>query len=324
MMPPGTPKASVSVVLPVLNERDNLEPLHAHLTAVLKELGRGYEVIYVDDGSTDGSWGTLRRLAAGDAHVTAVRLRRNFGQTAALAAGFAHARFPIVVTLDADRQNDPGDIPRLLDALDDETDVVCGWRRQRQEPWLTRRLPSLVANRMIRLLTGVPLHDFGCTLRVYRRAILADINLYGDMHRYLPVLTAWVGARLREVEVGHHPRAAGASKYGLLRVSRVLVDLITIKFIGDFATRPNFVFGGFGLASLVCATAAFAVTAYRAFVLGRVEATPLIFLMVIFFLVGVLAILIGFLAEIVIRGLYETQRKPAYYVRDVEGPDRSQ
>jgi len=312
------------VVLPLLNEQDNLEPLHARLTAVLTQLERSYEIIYVDDGSTDGSWAILRRLAAGDAHVRLVRLRRNFGQTAALAAGFVHARFPVVVTLDADGQNDPADIPRLLEALNDETDVVCGWRRHRREPWFTRRLPSLVANRMIRFLTGVMLHDFGCTLRAYRRAILVDVNLYGDMHRYLPVLTAWVGARLREVEVSHHPRAAGTSKYGLLRVSRVLVDLITIKFIGDFSTRPNFVFGGFGLASLACASAAFAVTAYRALVLGRVEATPLIFLMVIFFLVGALAILIGFLAEIVIRGLYETHRKPAFYIRDVEGQDRSE
>lgn len=323
-MTPQTRKPSLSVVLPVLNEQDNLEPLHARLTTVLKQLDRSYEVIYVDDGSTDGSWGTLRRLAAGDAHVGAVRLRRNFGQTAALAAGFAHARFPVVVTLDADGQNDPADIPRLLDALDDETDMVCGWRRHRPEPWLKRRLPSLVANRIIRFLTGVALHDFGCTLRAYRRAVLADVNLYGEMHRYLPVLMAWVGARLREVEVSHSPRVAGTSKYGLLRVSKVLVDLITIKFIGDFSTRPNFVFGGFGLVSLACASAAFAVTAYRALVLGRVEATPLIFLMVIFFLVGVLAILIGFLAEIVIRGLYETQRKPAFYVRDVEGLDRSE
>jgi glycosyltransferase involved in cell wall biosynthesis len=319
-----TPEPSLSVVLPVLNEQDSLEPLHASLTTVLKQLDRAYEIVYVDDGSTDGSWGTLRGLAAADGHVRLVRLRRNFGQTAALAAGFAHARSPIVVTLDADGQNDPADIPRLLAALDDEKDVVCGWRRRRREPWLTRRLPSLVANRMIRALTGVALNDFGCTLRAYRRTILADVNLYGDMHRYLPVLTAWVGARVGEVEVNHRPRAAGKSKYGLLRVSRVLVDLITIKFIGDFSTRPNSVFGGFGLVSLFFAAAAFAVTAYRAFVLGRVEATPLIFLMVIFFLVGVLAILIGFLAEIVIRGLYETQRKRAYYVRDAEGPDHSE
>ena len=319
-----TPESSLSVVLPVLNEQDSLEPLHASLSAVLKKLDRPYEIIYVDDGSTDDSWRVLRRLAAGDVHIRLVQLRRNFGQTAALAAGFAHARFPIVITLDADGQNDPSDIPRLLEVLDDHKDVVCGWRRYRREPWLTRRLPSVVANRMIRALTGVPLHDFGCTLRAYRRTILADVNLYGDMHRYLPVLTAWVGARIGEVEVNHRPRAAGRSKYGLLRVSRVLVDLITIKFIGDFSTRPNSVFGGFGLASLVFAATAFAITAYRALVLGRVEATPLIFLMVIFFLVGVLAILIGFLAEIVIRGLYETQRKRAFYVRDVEGPDPSE
>jgi glycosyltransferase involved in cell wall biosynthesis len=319
-----TPEPSLSVVLPVLNEQDSLEPLHSGLSEVLKRLDRSYEVIYVDDGSTDDSWGTLRRLAASDAHVRLIRLRRNFGQTAALAAGFSHARFPIVITLDADGQNDPADIPRLLTALGDENDVVCGWRRRRREPWVTRRLPSMVANRMIRALTGVALHDFGCTLRAYRRTILADVNLYGDMHRFLPVLTAWVGARIGEVEVNHRPRAAGKSKYGLLRVSRVLVDLITIKFIGDFSTRPNSVFGGFGLVSLLLAAAAFAVTAYRALVLGRVEATPLIFLMVIFFLVGVLAILIGFLAEIVIRGLYETQRKRAFYVRDVEGPDFSE
>ena len=324
MTPAPSSEPPVSVVLPVMNEQDNIEPLHASLVHVLQALGRTYELIYVDDGSTDGSWATLRRLAAVDPHITAVRLRRNFGQTAALAAGFRHARFPIVITLDADRQNDPADIPKLLDALDEDTDVVCGWRRHRREPWLTRRLPSLAANWMIRLLTGVALHDFGCTLRAYRRDILADINLYGEMHRYLPVLTAWVGARIREVEVSHRPRQAGVSKYGLLRVGRVVVDLITIKFIGDFSTRPNSVFGGFGLASLAGATVAFAVTAYRALVLGHVEATPLIFFMVIFFLVGVLSILIGFLAEIVIRGLYETQRKAAFYVREVEGPGRSE
>ena len=209
-----TLESSLSVVLPVLNEQDSLEPLHASLSAVLKKLDRPYEIIYVDDGSTDDSWRVLRRLAAGDVHIRLVQLRRNFGQTAALAAGFAHARFPIVITLDADGQNDPSDIPRLLGALDDHKDVVCGWRRYRREPWLTRRLPSVVANRMIRALTGVRLHDFGCTLRAYRRTILADVNLYGDMHRYLPVLTAWVGARIGEVEVNHRPRAAGKSHGG--------------------------------------------------------------------------------------------------------------
>jgi glycosyltransferase involved in cell wall biosynthesis len=315
----AAPAQAVSVILPVLDEADNLEPLHARLSLALKALGREYEVVYVDDGSTDASWDVLRRLAASDRAVRLVRLRRNFGQTAALSAGLAHSRHPIVVTLDADLQNDPADIERLLEVLDGGDDVVCGWRRERNDPWLTRRLPSMLANRLIRWLTGVRLHDIGCTLRAYRRNVLADVHLYGDMHRYLPVLVAWVGGRIAEIEVGHHPRAAGTSKYGLLRIFRVLVDLITIKFLGDFAMRPNTIFGGFGLLSLAGGVGALAIVLYRIWVLGRVEATPMVFLMVVFFLTGVLSILIGFLADIVIRGFYETQRKAAYYVRETDG-----
>ena len=220
----------VSVILPVLDERDNLEPLHARLTMALKSLGREYEIVYVDDGSTDGSWDVLKRLAASDRAVRLVRLRRNFGQTAALSAGLAHSSHPIVVTVDADLQNDPADIEGLLEMLDRGDDVVCGWRRRRNDPWLTRRLPSALANRLIRWMTGVRLHDIGCTLRAYRREVLRDVHLYGDMHRYLPVLVAWVGGRIGELEVEHHPRASGQSKYGLMRIFRVLVDLITIKF----------------------------------------------------------------------------------------------
>jgi glycosyltransferase involved in cell wall biosynthesis len=309
----------VSVILPVLDEEDNLEPLHARLTTALKALGREYEIVYVDDGSTDGSWDLLRRLAASDRAVRLVRLRRNFGQTAALSAGLAHARHPVVVTLDADLQNDPADIGRLLEALDGGDDVVCGWRRERNDPWLTRRLPSMLANRLIGWLTGVRLHDIGCTLRAYRRDVLADVHLYGDMHRYLPVLVAWVGGRIAEIEVTHHARAAGTSKYGLLRIFRVLVDLITIKFLGDFAMRPNTIFGGFGLLSIAGGVGALVIVLYRIWVLGRVEATPMVFLMVVFFLTGVLSVLIGFLADIVIRGFYETQRKAAYYVRETDG-----
>jgi glycosyltransferase involved in cell wall biosynthesis len=309
----------VSVILPVLDEEDNLEPLHARLTTALKALGREYEIVYVDDGSTDGSWDLLRRLAASDRAVRLVRLRRNFGQTAALSAGLAHSRHPVVVTLDADLQNDPADIGRLLEALDRGDDVVCGWRRERNDPWLTRRLPSMLANRLIGWLTGVRLHDIGCTLRAYRRDVLADVHLYGDMHRYLPVLVAWVGGRIAEIEVTHHARAAGTSKYGLLRIFRVLVDLITIKFLGDFAMRPNTIFGGFGLLSIAGGIAALGIVLYRIWVLGRVEATPMVFLMVVFFLTGVLSMLIGFLADIVIRGFYETQRKAAYYVRETDG-----
>jgi glycosyltransferase involved in cell wall biosynthesis len=314
-------RAAISIVLPVLDERDNLAPLHDRLTAVLLPLGREYEVIYVDDGSTDGSWDVLKKLAEGDRRVRLVRLRRNFGQTAALAAGFAHARHAILVTLDADLQNDPRDIPDLVERLSQGYDVVSGWRRCRRDVWLTRILPSQVANFLARVVSGVPLHDFGCTLKAYRREIIQDMSLYGEMHRFLPVLAAWVGGRVAEVEVSHHPRIHGASKYGLMRTYKVLVDLITLKFIGDYSSRPNYVFAGAGLISITLGILAFGIVAYRVLVLHRVEATPMVFLMVLFIMTGVLSLFIGFLAEIVIRGFHETQRKPAYYVRETLGVD---
>ena len=310
----------LSVVLPVFNEEDNLEPLHSRLTDALKPAGFEYEVLYVDDGSTDGSWRALKELAAADPRVRLVRLRRNFGQTAALGAGIAHARLPIVVTLDADLQNDPADIPRMVAMLGEYCDVVAGWRRHRRDPWFTRRLPSRAANLLIRWITGVPLHDSGCTLRAYKREIITDVKLYGEMHRFLPVLAAWVGARIVELEVTHHPRTRGVSKYGPVRIFKVFIDLLTVKFIGDFSARPNYIFGGFGLVNLALGGAAFVVVVVRA-LQGHVQATPLIFLMVLFFITGVLSLFIGFLAEIVIRGFFDTQHKPTYYVRETVGVD---
>jgi glycosyltransferase involved in cell wall biosynthesis len=312
----------LSLILPVLNECENLEPLHGRISDAVKLLSRDYEVIYVDDGSTDESWEILRGLAASDDHVRLIRLRKNFGQTAALAAGLEHARHPVLIMLDADLQNDPADIAPLLAKLDEGNDVVSGWRRHRHDRWLTRRLPSQIANGLIRLVSGIPLHDFGCTLKAYRRDVLHDVNLYGEMHRFLPVLAAWVGGRIAEIEVTHHARRHGRSKYGLLRTYKVIIDLITLKFIGDFSARPNYVFGTFGLINLGLGFAALGVVAYRLFVLHRLEATPLVFLMVVFFLTGVLSLFIGFLAEIVIRGFYETQRKRTYYVRETVGLDR--
>src|SRR5215467_4146836 len=309
-------RAAISVVLPVLDERDNLAPLHDRLTAALAPLGRDYEVIYVDDGSTDGSWDVLKKLADNDPRICLVRLRRNFGQTAALAAGFAYARHDVLVTLDADLQNDPRDIPRLVERLSDGYDVVSGWRRHRRESWPTRLLPSQVANFLTRVVSGVPLHDFGCTLKAYRREIIKDISLYGEMHRFLPVLAAWVGGRVTEMEVAHHPRTHGVSKYGLRRTYKVIVDLITIKFIGDYSARPNYVFAGAGLVSLALGAVAFGVVAYRVLVLHHLEATPMVFLMVLFIMTGVFSLFIGFLAETVIRGFHETQRKPTYYIRE--------
>ncbi|MBI4635613.1 MAG: glycosyltransferase family 2 protein [Candidatus Rokubacteria bacterium] len=327
LWPGGDRKApeaqGVSVVMPVYNEHDNLEPLHARVTAVLKRMECEYEVIYVDDGSTDGSWEVLRLLAVADPRVRLVRLRKNFGQTPATAAGIAHSRHPVLITLDADGQNDPEDIPRLVSVLGSDYDVVSGWRRDRKDSWLTRRLPSMIANAMIRWITGVKLHDFGCTLKAYRREIVDDVRLYGEKHRFLPVLAAWVGGRITELEVMHHSRMRGVSKYSILRAYKVLIELFTLKFMGDFATRPNYVFGGFGLVSFLLGLAALGRVAYRYVFHGQREVTSMTVLMAVLFLSGILSILMGFLAELIIRASHDSQRKRSYYVRETVNVDKN-
>src|SRR5215212_9420824 len=237
----------ISVFLPVFNEEPNLLPLHAKLDKALKSLGRSAEIVYVDDGSSDGSLKILRDIAQLDPRVRVVALRRNYGQTAAMAAGIDAAKGKVLIPMDADLQNDPADIARLLEKLDEGYDVVSGWRKNRKDKMVTRKIPSMIANRLISWIGGVPLHDYGCSLKAYRRESLQDVRLYGEMHRFIPIYAAWAGARVTEIPVEHHARTMGKSKYGLSRTLKVVFDLMTIKFMASYQTKPIYVFGSFGL-----------------------------------------------------------------------------
>ncbi|HKP46101.1 MAG TPA: glycosyltransferase family 2 protein, partial [Pyrinomonadaceae bacterium] len=240
-------KPELSIFLPVYNEEPNLPPLHAKLDEALRVLGRTAEIIYVDDGSTDGSLSVLRDLSRLDRRVRVVALKRNYGQTAAMSAGIDAARGEVLIPMDADLQNDPADIVRLLDKLDEGYDVVSGWRKNRQDKAITRKFPSMLANRLISWIGGVPLHDYGCSLKAYRRESLEDVRLYGEMHRFIPIYAAWAGARVTEIPVTHHARTMGKSKYGLSRTIKVVFDLITIKFMASYQTKPLYLFGWAGL-----------------------------------------------------------------------------
>ena len=306
---------SLSVVVPAYNERENIPLLYAGIVDALTPFERDFEIILVDDGSTDGTDLAMREIALSDPRVKVIQFRRNFGQTAALAAGIDHATCDTVVTLDADLQNDPADIPTVVRALSDDYDAICGWRHEREDAVLSRTLPSKIANRIIAWATNVKVHDTGCSLRAYRREVIQEIRLYGEMHRFLPALINWIGGRVGEVKVRHHARKHGESKYGLRRTIKVILDLITVKFLRDYSTKPNYVFGGFGLASLALSLVAFAIVAYRTFVLGNPSATPMVFFMVIFFVVGFLSLFVGLLAELVISTGHESQRRTPYHVK---------
>src|SRR3954470_9044860 len=240
----------ISVFLPVFDEEPNLRPLHEKMDKALEQLGRTAEVIFVDDGSTDGSLAILRELAEKDSRIRVVALKRNYGQTAAMAAGIDAAKGRVLIPMDADLQNDPADITRLLEKLDEGYDVVSGWRKNRQDKWITRKIPSMLANRLISWIGGVPLHDYGCSLKAYRRESLEDVRLYGEMHRFIPIYAAWAGARVTEIPVEHHARTMGKSKYGLSRTLKVVFDLMTIKFMASYQTKPIYVFGMFGFLAL--------------------------------------------------------------------------
>jgi len=310
----------LSVVIPVYNEKDSLDLLHQALLETLGRLGRPYEVILVDDGSADGSFAVLQRLCQNDERLRVIRLRRNFGQTAAFSAGFDRARGEVIVTMDADLQNDPADIPRLLAKMEEGYDVVSGWRKDRQDRFLDRRLPSIVANRLISWVTGVHLHDYGCSLKAYRRKVLADVRLYGELHRFLPALAHGMGARVAEIEVAHHPRRFGRSKYGISRTLKVLLDLLAVKFLLSFSTRPIHIFGLGGLAFFLVGTILLAyLGAVRVFLGQAIADRPLVLLAILLTMLGVQLITSGLLAELVIRTYYEAQGKPIYAIREELG-----
>ena len=309
------PPAMISVVIPIFNEAPNVPALGDKLAAALDSLGREHEVIFVNDGSTDETGKRIQELIAKDRRFKAVHFRRNSGQTAAMTAGFDHARGEIIVTMDGDLQNDPADIGALLAMLDEGYDLVSGWRRDRQDHPIKRNFLSRVANGLISRTTGVKLHDYGCSLKAYRREVLQGINLYGEMHRFIPVYAHWNGARIAEVPVRHHARVHGVSNYGLERVLKVMFDLGVVLFLHGYAQKPIYVFGFCGLASwAVSFIAAFTAVTYKVFGSKSFIQTPLPLIAVTMFFTGVICFLLGLLAELSIRTYHESQGKRTYLV----------
>jgi glycosyltransferase involved in cell wall biosynthesis len=312
----------LSVVIPLFNEEENVFPLHEHIEYGLQAVGRSYEIIYVDDGSADSTFSHLLRLASQHQHIRIVQLARNFGQTAAMAAGIAHSSGEVLVFMDGDLQNDARDIPRLLAKLEEGYDVVSGWRRRRRDALIGRKLPSWLANALISRVSGVKLHDYGCTLKAYRRSIFTHLRLYGEMHRFIPAYAALTGARITEIEVTHHTRRFGTSKYGISRTMRVLLDLITLKFHSSLETKPAYAFGFPGMLGLVFSSIlACVVIAHRFFPpYVRVHRNPLLPLSISSLGFGVHCTLLGLLAEMVMRTYYEAQNKATYVVKEVISP----
>ena len=308
----------LSVVLPVFNEEGNLAVIHEEIRVVVTELACTYEIIFIDDGSLDGSLNTLIEIQKKDSNVRVVQFRRNFGQTAALAAGFAVARGQVIVTLDADCQNDPRDIPIMLKKLEEGYDLVCGWRYRRQDNYFSRTLPSKIANFIIGLLTDIKLHDYGCTLKVMRSDLAKSLKLYGEMHRLIPALSSSYGARISEVKVNHRPRVSGLSKYGLSRTLRVVLDVITVKFFLSFSSRPIQLFGSFGLISVLGGVSILGVYGVRKIFYGMsLTDRPILLLAVLLIIGGLQFITFGLLAELQIRTYHESQNKPTYLIRTI-------
>jgi len=313
----------LSIIIPVFNELETLEPLYDRLKQSLIPWKSSCEILFINDGSSDGSSEELQRLAALDQRVRVLEFVRNFGQTAAIAAGFDYARGEIIIPLDADLQNDPQDIPRIMEKLEEGYDVVNCWRQDRKDPWLTRVLPSHLANRLISWISGVYLHDYGCTLKGYRRDIVQHIRLYGEMHRFIPIFASWAGARVTEIPVHHHPRRSGESKYGMTRTIKVLLDLITVKFLGSYSTKPMYLFGSLGLLSFLGGSLLSAVTLYQKFFEAvKAHRNPLLLLSIFLFTAGIQFILFGLVAELIVRTYHESQDKPIYILKKETGHSR--
>src|SRR3989449_5143136 len=310
----------ISVFLPVFNEEPNLRLLHEKLDSALGQLGRTAEIIYVDDGSTDDSLSVLRKLAAVDRRVRVIALRRNYGQTPAMSAGIDAASGRVLIPMDADLQNDPADIARLLDKLDEGYEVVSGWRKNRRDPLFTRKIPSQIANWLISKIGGVQLHDYGCSLKAYRRESLADVQLYGEMHRFIPIYASWSGARVTEIPVEHHARTMGKSKYGLSRTIKVVFDLMTIKFMASYQTKPLYMFGFAGMTTFVISFLCAVLALLMKFASWPHHAdfvqTPLPVLTMVMLVLGVQFFFMGLLAEMLVRTYHESQAKPVYAVRE--------
>ncbi len=317
-------KSDISVVVPVYNERDCLRQIYKEIAAALE--GKfSFEVIFIDDGSSDGSFAVLKGIQESDPRVRVVQLRRNFGQTAAMSAGFDHCRGRIIIPCDADGQNDPSDIPRLIEKLNEGYDIVSGWRKDRKDRTLSRKIPSKVANFVIGRVTGVRLNDYGCTLKAYRREIIDEVQLYGEMHRFIPAVADWAGAKITEIQVNHRPRLTGSSNYGFERTGKVLLDLLTVKFIGSYSTKPLHIFGGIGALSLVGSVVSGLVVLYMKYLHPMrlsMNRNPLLILTAILMITAVQFILMGLLAEMIVRTYHESQNRAVYTVYRILESDK--
>lgn len=309
---------NLSVIVPLLNEEENIETLYQELVDALKNLDQEFELIFIDDGSTDQSFEILSKLYKDDSRVVVICFRRNFGQTAALSAGFDYAKGDIIITLDADLQNDPKDIPKLLEKLDEGHDLVNGWRFNRKDHFFTRRLPSIIANKIISIVTGVKLHDYGCTLKAFRKEITGNIKLYGEMHRFIPAIASGIGSSIAEVKVNHRARICGKSNYGISRTIRVILDLITVKFLLGYATRPIQIFGLLGFISgIIGLGMALYLTIQKQFYGIPLANRPLLLLAILLIFIGLQFVTLGLLAELQSRTYHEAQNKPTYFVRKI-------